>query len=132
MDLNLRARNAKQGKDRRFDDFQTRASPPPGLAFSELAKTNQIGYDIVDFQGRLTQTIIYVISLSIKSRRSGDLKPDELGLLTCDCAGIRPGGVEPASPRHGDVLWVGSTPRSPVPTSLHLLVLQLKPSLSGL
>ncbi len=42
--------------------------------------------------------------------------------------------LEPASPRenHGDVAWVVSTPRSPVPASLHLLVLQLKPSLSGL
>ncbi len=43
--------------------------------------------------------------------------------------------LEPASPRekHGDVSWVGSTLRYPVPASLHLLALwQLKPSLSGL
>ncbi len=33
---------------------------------------------------------------------------------------------------HGDVSWVGSTPRSPVPVSLHLLDLQLKPSLPNL
>ncbi len=41
---------------------------------------------------------------------------------------------EPASPRgiHGDVSWVVSTPMSPGPVSLHLLALQLKPSLSGL
>ncbi len=31
-----------------------------------------------------------------------------------------------------DVSWVVSTPRSPVPVSLHLLALQLKSSLSGL
>ncbi len=37
--------------------------------------------------------------------------------------------LEPASPRekHGDASWIGSTPRSPVPASLHLLALQLKP-----
>ncbi len=42
--------------------------------------------------------------------------------------------LEPASPRenYGDVSWVVSTPRSPVPASLHLLALQPKPSLSGL
>ncbi len=41
--------------------------------------------------------------------------------------------LEAASPRekHGDISWVVSTPRSPVPLSLHLLALQLKPSLSG-
>ncbi len=44
-------------------------------------------------------------------------------LLTCTCGGIHPGWVEPASPRHSDVSWVGSTPR---------LALQLTPSLSGL
>ncbi len=45
-----------------------------------------------------------------------------------------PGGVDSASSRktHGDVSWVVSTPRSPIPASLHLLALQLKPSLSGL
>ncbi len=39
--------------------------------------------------------------------------------------------IEPTSPRenHGDVSWVVNTPRSLVPTSLHLLALQLKPSL---
>ncbi len=31
------------------------------------------------------------------------------------------GRVEPASPRHDDVSWVGSTPRSPFPESRHLL-----------
>ncbi len=31
-----------------------------------------------------------------------------------------------------NVSWVDSTPRSPVPTSLHLLALHLKPSLPGL
>ncbi len=42
--------------------------------------------------------------------------------------------VDPASPRenHCDVSWVVSTPRPPVPASLHLLALQLKPNLSGL
>ncbi len=42
--------------------------------------------------------------------------------------------VEQAPPRedHDDGSWVVNTPRSPVPTWLHLLVLQLKPSLSGL
>ncbi len=42
--------------------------------------------------------------------------------------------LEPAPPRenHGDVSWVASTPRPPVSASLHLLALQLKPSLSGL
>ncbi len=29
--------------------------------------------------------------------------------------------VDPASPRHGDVSWVGSTPMSPIPASLHCL-----------
>ncbi len=53
-------------------------------------------------------------------------------VLTCTCGGIHPGRVEPASPRHGNVPWVGSTTRSPVPSSLHLLALQLKPSLSCL
>ncbi len=50
------------------------------------------------------------------------------------CGRIHPGRVEPASPResHGDVSWVVSTPRSPVPVSMYLLALQLKPSLSGL
>ncbi len=52
--------------------------------------------------------------------------------LLCACGCIRPGRVVPASPRHGDESWVGSTPMSPVPASLHLLALQLKPSLSGL
>ncbi len=39
--------------------------------------------------------------------------------------------LEAASPREklGDVSWVVSTPRFPVPASLHLLALQLKPSL---
>ncbi len=42
-----------------------------------------------------------------------------------------PGRVEPASSNenHGDVSWVVSTPRSPVPALLYLLPLQLKPSL---
>ncbi len=42
--------------------------------------------------------------------------------------------LESAPPRenHGDVSWVVCTPRSPVPASLHLLALQLKPSLPGL
>ncbi len=41
---------------------------------------------------------------------------------------------EPAQPRekHDDALWVVSTPRSPVPASLHLLALELKPSLPSL
>ncbi len=33
---------------------------------------------------------------------------------------------------HGDNSWVCSTPRSPVPASLHLLALHFKLSLSGL
>ncbi len=33
--------------------------------------------------------------------------------------------------RHGDVSWVDSTPRSPVPASLCVLALQLKPKMSG-
>ncbi len=33
---------------------------------------------------------------------------------------------------HGDVSWVGSPLRSPVLVALHLLALQLKPSLPGL
>ncbi len=39
--------------------------------------------------------------------------------------------VESASPRekHGVIAWVVSKPRSPVPASLYLLALQLKPSL---
>ncbi len=55
-------------------------------------------------------------------------------VLTCNWVGIYPMCVEPASPRenHGDVSWVVSTPRSPVSASLHLLALQLKPSLPGL
>ncbi len=42
--------------------------------------------------------------------------------------------LEPASLREelDDVSWVVSTPRSPVTASLHLLALQLKPSLCGL
>ncbi len=53
--------------------------------------------------------------------------------LAMSCGGINPGRVELASPRvkHGDVLWVVSTPRPPVPASLHLLALQIKPSVSG-
>ncbi len=39
----------------------------------------------------------------------------------------------PQKENHGDdVSWVVSTPRSSVPVSLHLMALQLKPSLSGL
>ncbi len=42
--------------------------------------------------------------------------------------------LEATSPREklDDVSWVVSTPGSPVPTSLHLLALKLKPSLAGL
>ncbi len=46
----------------------------------------------------------------------------------CTCGGIHPGRVEPASP-FGDVSWVGSTPRSPLPASLYLFAFQLKSSL---
>ncbi len=53
-------------------------------------------------------------------------------VLTFTCGGIHPGRVEPASPMHDDVSWVGSTPRSPIPASLHLLAMQLKPSVSSL
>ncbi len=55
-------------------------------------------------------------------------------VLTCTCGGIHPGQVVPLSPRenHGDVSWEVSTQRSPVPASLHLLALQLKPSMLGL
>ncbi len=54
--------------------------------------------------------------------------------LTRIWGGIYPGRVEPASPRakHGDVSWVVNTPRSSVPTSLHLLALQLKLTMPGL
>ncbi len=54
-------------------------------------------------------------------------------LLTCTWGGIHPEQVEPESPRENHcVSWVVSTLRSPVPASLQLLALQLKPSLSGL
>ncbi len=48
-------------------------------------------------------------------------------LLTCTYS------LELPSPREklGDASWVVRTPGSPVPASLHLLALQLKPSLSG-
>ncbi len=50
-------------------------------------------------------------------------------ILICTGGGIHRERVEPASPiLHGDVSWVGSTPRSTVQASLHLLALQLKPS----
>ncbi len=47
---------------------------------------------------------------------------------------IHLGLVELESPReiHYDVFWVVSTPRSPVPASLHLIALELKLSLLGL
>ncbi len=55
------------------------------------------------------------------------------------CGDIHLGWVEPASPigltgssLHGDASWIGSTPRLPVPVSLYLLALQLKPGLLGL
>ncbi len=38
------------------------------------------------------------------------------------------GGTHPASPRHGDFSWVGTTPRSPSPASRYLLALHFKPS----
>ncbi len=46
---------------------------------------------------------------------------------------LEAGRVEPPSSResHGDVSWVVSTPRSPIPALLHSLALQLKPCLSG-
>ncbi len=53
----------------------------------------------------------------------------------CTCVGIRPGRVERTSPIElttycghfiCNVSWVVSTPRSPVPASLHLVALQLK------
>ncbi len=55
-------------------------------------------------------------------------------LLTCTCCVIHSGRVEPTSSmeKYGDDSWVVGTLRSPVPASLHLLALQLKPSLSGL
>ncbi len=55
-------------------------------------------------------------------------------LLACTWGGIHPERIEPSSPRekHGDILWVLSTPRSPVPVSLHLLAFHLKPSQSSL
>ncbi len=45
-----------------------------------------------------------------------------------------PGPVELASQRenHGNVSWVVRTPKSPIPASLQLLALYLKPRLSGL
>ncbi len=44
------------------------------------------------------------------------------------CGGIHPGRVEPAPQKknHGNTSW------SPVPASLHLLALQVKPCLSAL
>ncbi len=55
-------------------------------------------------------------------------------MLTCTGGGIRPGRVEQATPKdkRGDVSCVVSTPRSPDPAPLHLLALQIKPSLAGL
>ncbi len=55
-------------------------------------------------------------------------------LLTCSCGGIHQGRVEPASPidSSGNVSWIISTSRSPVPASLQVLALQLKPSLPSL
>ncbi len=44
---------------------------------------------------------------------------------------LYPGGLS-RRPNIGVVPWVVSTPRSPVPASLHLVALQLKPSMSGL
>ncbi len=53
-------------------------------------------------------------------------KQERLGLQSVvACDGIHPERVAPASPRRGDVSWVGSLPRFPVPESLHLLTLQL-------
>ncbi len=40
-------------------------------------------------------------------------QPDVVSICTCD--GIHPGRVEPASPRHGDVSWLGGMSRPPVP-----------------
>ncbi len=54
-----------------------------------------------------------------------------LCLLTFTYGGIHPGPFELTPLRHGDVSWMGSTPMSPAPASLHLLALQLTPSLSG-
>ncbi len=53
-------------------------------------------------------------------------------MLTCSCGGIHSGRVEPASPMEifiADASRLASTPRFPFPASLHLLALQLKPSL---
>ncbi len=44
---------------------------------------------------------------------------------------LYPGGLC-RHPNIGDVSWIVSTPRSPVPASLHLVASQLKPSMSGL
>ncbi len=57
--------------------------------------------------------ILYCLNLSISQA---------IYLLACTCSGIHPWQVEPASPKHGDVSWVGITPRSPVPASQAKLV----------
>ncbi len=69
-----------------------------------------------------------------EARRLGKAFGSNWYLPTCTYGSIHSGWVEPASQRakHYDVSWAVSTPRSPVPASLHLLALQLKPSLSGL
>ncbi len=71
----------------------------------------------------------------------GALKLDRLGVsckaINCSDAGAGDLDVlttHETSPResHGDVSWVVSTLRSPVPASLQLMALQITPSLSSL
>ncbi len=57
--------------------------------------------------------IIFCLNLSISQ---------VIYLLACACSGIHPWQVEPASPKHGDISWVGITPRSPIPAAQAKLV----------
>ncbi len=72
---------------------------------------------------------------SMRRNLHNELGSDKVkGVRVSLLAYLYPRRVEPASQRekHGDVSWVVTTLRSPVPPSLHLLALQLKLSAPGL
>ncbi len=66
--------------------------------------------------GLIIQAIWLIINFSNANNGTSSPTPYTYG-------SIHPVRVEPVSPRIGGISWVGSTPRSLVPVSLHLLSL---------
>ncbi len=76
--------------------------------------------------GHLVRFVVGLTRSTINRLMPSSLFPVNKGAY----GGIHPGRVRPASSRHCDVSWASSAPRSPVPAPLHLLVLQLKSTLT--